>query len=246
VLPFAGAGVGERRWMESYKRLVWDSRVRGTRTIAEALAGLTPRPRVLVCGSAVGYYGDTGQRAVDESAPRGSGFLPELVEAWEVAAEPARAAGIRVVHPRSGLVVAATGGAWGRLLPIFRLGIGGRLGSGRQYWSFISITDEVRALLFLLGAEQLAGPVSVTAPEPVPNAEVTRAMSRVLRRPAVLPAPGFAMRVAVGEFAGEVLASQRVLPRRLQDWVRLRASGPGARHPGRGLTGRLTCGICWS
>lgn len=214
---FAGAGVGDRRWTTSYKQVLWDSRVRGTRTIAAAVAALSPRPRVLVCGSAIGYYGDTGERAVDESAPRGSGFLAELVEAWEAAAEPAQAAGVRVVHPRSGLVVAAKGGAWGRMFPIFRLGMGGRLGSGRQYWSFVSLTDEVRGLLLLLQADQLSGPVNLTAPEPAPNAEVTRAMGRVLRRPAVLPVPAFALRAVLGEFSGEVLMSQRVLPRRLRE-----------------------------
>lgn len=214
---FAGAGVGDRRWTKSYKQVLWDSRVRGTRTIAAAMATLSPRPRVLVCGSAIGYYGDTGERAVDESAPRGSGFLAELVEAWEAAAEPAQAAGVRVVHPRSGLVVAAKGGAWGRMFPIFRLGVGGRLGSGRQYWSFVSLTDEVRGLLFLLQADELSGPVNLTAPEPARNAEVTRAMGRVLRRPTVLPVPAFALRAVLGEFSGEVLMSQRVLPRRLPE-----------------------------
>jgi hypothetical protein len=224
VVHLAGAGVGDRRWTAAYKRQILDSRVQGTGAIASAVAALDPAPRVLVSASAVGYYGDTGDRAVDETAPRGEGFLAEVVEAWEAAAEPARAAGIRVVHPRTGLVVASGGGAWRRMLPIFRLGAGGRLGGGRQYWSFISLTDEVRALRHLIDGD-LAGPVNLTAPEPVTNAEATRALGHVLHRPAALPVPSLALKAVLGEFSIEVLGSQRVVP------TRLLASGFTFRHP---------------
>jgi uncharacterized protein (TIGR01777 family) len=225
VVHLAGAGVGDRRWSDAYKREILDSRVRGTTAIAHAVAALDPAPAVLVSASAVGIYGDTGDRAVDETAPRGVGFLADVVEAWEAAAEPARAAGIRVVHPRTGLVVARGGGAWKRMLPIFQLGVGGRLGGGRQYWSFISLTDEIRALRHLIDHPGLAGPVNLTAPTPVTNAEATRALAHALHRPAALPVPAAALKAVLGEFSVEVLGSQRVLP------TRLLASGFAFRHP---------------
>ncbi|MDT9688042.1 TIGR01777 family oxidoreductase [Streptomyces sp. P9(2023)] len=215
VVHLAGAGVGERRWSEAYKKEIRDSRVLGTRALAEALASLADPPQVLVCGTALGYYGDTGSRAVDESAPAGEGFLPSVCVEWEAAAAPAEEAGIRVAYARTGLVVAAEGGAWGRLFPVFRAGVGGRMGDGRQYWSFISLHDEVAALRHLIDTESLAGPVNLTAPEPVTNREVTAAMGRVLRRPTFLTVPAPALRLALGEFAVDVLGSQRVLPSRL-------------------------------
>ncbi|MER7958562.1 TIGR01777 family oxidoreductase [Streptomyces sp. NPDC096030] len=215
VVHLAGAGVGEHRWNEAYKKEIRDSRVLGTRAIAEALASLADPPRVLVCGTALGYYGDTGSRAVDESAPAGEGFLPSVCVEWEAAAAPAEEAGIRVAYARTGLVVAAEGGAWGRLFPVFRAGVGGRMGDGRQYWSFISLHDEVAALRHLIDTDSLAGPVNLTAPEPVTNREVTAAMGRVLRRPTFFTVPAPALRLALGEFAEDVLGSQRVLPSRL-------------------------------
>ncbi|MCS0636297.1 TIGR01777 family oxidoreductase [Streptomyces sp. LP05-1] len=215
VVHLAGAGVGDRRWTDAYMREIRESRVRGTAAIAAAVAALDEPPRVLLCGSAIGYYGDTGDRAVDESGPAGNGFLPSVCLEWEAAAEPARAAGVRVAYARTGLVVAREGGAWGRLFPVFRAGLGGPLGSGRQYWSFIALHDEVAALRHILDTEALAGPVNLTAPEPVTNREVTAAMGRVLHRPAVLPVPAVALRLALGRFAGDVLASQRVVPSRL-------------------------------
>ncbi len=215
VVHLAGAGVGDHRWTEAYKREILDSRVDGTSTIAHAVAALDPKPAVLLSASAIGYYGDTGDRLVDESASRGEGFLAVVVEAWEGAAEAARAAGIRVVHPRSGLVMARGGGAWARMLPLFRLGVGGRLGGGHQYWSFITLDDEVRALTFLLTAD-VSGPVNLTAPTPATNAEVTAAMGSALHRPTVLPVPAFALKAVLGEFSSEVLGSARVLPRVLQ------------------------------
>lgn len=215
VVHLSGAGVGDHRWTQSYKKEIYDSRVLSTRTISEAMAHTENGPRVLVSASAIGIYGDTGDVSVDESSTRGSGFLADVVEAWEQSADAARNAGIRVVHPRTGLVVSSKGGAWGRLLPLFKLGVGGQLGNGKQYWSFISIRDEVRALQWLID-QDLSGPVNLTAPNPVTNAEVTRAMSRALKRPALLPVPGIALRIALGEFSIEVLGSARVLPTKLE------------------------------
>ena len=212
VIHLAGAGVGDHRWTDAYKREILDSRVDGTHTIVTAMTALERRPAVLVSASAIGWYGDTGDRPVDESAPAGTGFLADVVRAWEAAAGPAAAAGIRVVHPRTGLVVSSKGGAWARMLPLFKAGLGGKLGSGRQYWSWISLRDEIRALVFLLENEALSGPVNLTAPTPLTNAEVTSIMGTVLHRPTLLPAPAFALKAALGEFSTEVLGSARVIP----------------------------------
>lgn len=212
VVHLAGAGVGDHRWTDDYKREILDSRVDGTHTIARAMAALDPKPQVLVSASAIGWYGDTGDRIVDESAPAGQGFLADVVRAWEAAAEPAASAGIRVVHPRTGLVVSGKGGAWARMFPLFKLGVGGRLGSGRQYWSWISLRDEVCALQFLLEQQHLSGPVNLTGPDPVTNADITRAMGTVLGRPTILPVPAFALKTVLGEFSSEVLGSARVVP----------------------------------
>jgi uncharacterized protein (TIGR01777 family) len=215
VVHLAGAGIGDHRWTEAYKREVRDSRVEGTRTLARALAGLSRRPAVLVTGSAVGFYGDTGDHAADESAPEGEGFLPALCRDWEAAAQPAVDAGIRVVHPRTGLVLSRQGGLLGKTLPLFRLGLGGRLGSGRQWMSWISLPDHIAALRFLLH-DGLQGPVNLTAPEPVTNAAFTSAVGRALHRPARFIVPAPALRLALGEFADEgALVSQRVVPDRL-------------------------------
>ena len=216
VMHLAGAGVGDKRWTEAYKKEILDSRVQGTTTIAQAMASLDPRPSVLVCGSAIGYYGDTGDREVTEKSPQGAGFLADVVAAWEASAQPAVDAGIRVPLARTGLVVSSKGGAWKRLLPIFKLGVGGKVGSGKQYWSFISLRDEVAALIALLEDERYRGPVNLTAPHPVTNSEVTAAMGRVLGRPTVLPVPAFAIKAALGEFSQDVLGSQRVLPQVLE------------------------------
>lgn len=215
VVNLAGAGIGDRRWTDAYKRQIRDSRVRGTAALAEAVAALDEPPRVFVSGSATGFYGDTGDRAVDEDAPPGNGFLPSLCVEWEQAAAPAREAGVRTVFVRTGLVVARGGGAWGRLFPLFNAGLGGRLGDGRQYWSFIALHDEVAAIRFLMDTEGLEGPFNLTAPDPLTNREITAAMARVLNRPALFPVPAAALRLALGEFAGDVLGSQRVVPKRL-------------------------------
>lgn len=218
VVHLAGAGVGDRRWTAAYKREIRDSRVLGTAAVAAAVASLDAPPRTLLCGSAIGYYGDTGDRAVDEDAPAGEGFLAEVCQELEARAEPAAEAGVRTLLLRTGLVVARSGGAWGRLFPLFRAGLGGRLGSGRQYWSAIALDDHVAALRFLLDGEGPAsGPVNLTGPRPVTNREATRAMGRVLRRPTVFAVPAPALRIVLGEFAGDVLSSQRVLPNRLLD-----------------------------
>ncbi|MEU9864542.1 TIGR01777 family oxidoreductase [Streptomyces sp. NPDC047971] len=217
VVHLAGAGVGERRWTEAYKKEIRDSRVLGTTAIAQALASLAEPPKVLVCGTALGYYGDTGSRPVDESAPAGEGFLPSVCVEWEAAAAPAEEAGIRVAYARTGLVVAREGGAWGRLFPVFRAGVGGRMGDGHQYWSFIALHDEVAALRHLIETDSLSGPVNLTAPEPVTNREVTAAMGRVLHRPTIFTVPAPALRLVLGDFAQDVLGSQRVLPGRLSE-----------------------------
>ena len=217
VVNLAGAGVGGRRWTAAYKARIRASRVGGTTALAEAVAGLPEdvRPRVFLNGSAIGYYGETGDRPVDESAPPGEGFLPEVCVEWEAAAAPAREAGVRTVFARTGLVVARGGGAWGRLFPLFRAGLGGRLGDGRQYWSFVALHDEVAALRHLLDTDGLSGPFNLTAPHPVTNREITEAMAHVLHRPAVFAVPAPVLRTVLGEMAGDVLGSARVLPARL-------------------------------
>ena len=212
VVHLAGAGVGDKRWTDSYKREILDSRIDSTNTIVRAMQQVEHRPRVLVSASAIGWYGDTGDRIVDETAPAGTGFLADVVRAWEGASQVAVESGIRVVNPRTGLVVAKSGGAWARMFPLFKLGLGGKLGNGKQYWSWISLRDEVCALQFLLEQEHLSGAVNLTAPNPVTNAEVTKVMGRVLGRPTLLPAPAFALKTALGEFSTEVLGSARVVP----------------------------------
>ena len=227
VVHLAGAGVGDRRWTSSYRALVRDSRVDGTTTVARALAAAPRRPRVLLSGSAVGFYGDTGDRAVDESAPSGDGFLAEVCRAWEASTAPAEEAGVRVAHLRTGVVLSRDGGALAKQLPVFRAGLGGQLGHGRQYVSWISVHDQVAAIRYLLTADDVRGPVNLTAPEPATNRDFGRALGAALRRPALARVPGVALRVALGGFAEEaVLAGQRVLPAVLQ------RAGYRFRHPG--------------
>jgi uncharacterized protein len=215
VVCLSGAGVGEHRWTDAYKQTILQSRVDSVGTVARTLAE-HGGPHVLVAASAVGYYGDTGDREIDEDAPAGDSFLSEVCVQWEAAADPARAAGARVVHIRSGLVLANGGGVLKRLTPLVRAGVAGRLGTGRQFYPWISLTDEIAAIRFLL-EHDVSGPVNLTGPRPVRNAEFTATLGRLLRRPTVLPVPGLAVRIALGEFAGEVLTGQRALPRRLLD-----------------------------
>ncbi len=224
AVHLAGAGVGEQRWDDDYKRVLRDSRTLSTRTLVRALTSLDPLPRVLVSGSAIGYYGHRGDELLSERSTKGTGFMSDLVQDWEAEADPAREAGIRVVHPRTGLVMSPSGGAFAPLLLLARLGLGGPLGSGQQWWSWITLADQVAALQHLIDTD-LAGPVNLTAPAPAPNAEVIRALTSALHRPSLLRAPAFALRAVVGEFAGDVLGSQRVVPSRLL------ASGFTFRHP---------------
>jgi uncharacterized protein (TIGR01777 family) len=225
VVHLSGAPLAARRWTPARKAVLRSSRIQSTRTIAAAMTAADPRPGVLLCASAIGYYGDTGDRIVDESAPRGPGFLADLVNDWEEAAGPARAAGIRVASFRSGIVLAAGGGMLGRLLLPFRFGLGATFGSGRQYLSWITLTDEVSAIRFLLGSADTAGPFNLTAPAPVTNAEFTRALATALGRPALLTLPAVVLRTALGEVAGELLGSARVMP------AKLTAAGFSFAHP---------------
>jgi len=215
----AGAGVADRRWTARYKAEIRTSRVLGTRALAGALARLSPPPAALVAASAIGWYGDTAGRQVDESAPAGPAFLARLVRDWEAAAAPAADAGIRVVHIRSGLVLASRGGMLGRLLPLARLGLCPRFGSGRQAMSWISLSDEIGAVRFLLDRKDVSGPVNLTTPAPATNSEFTAALAAAVGRRDLpwLRVPAPALRLVVGEAAVELLTSARVLPRRLQE-----------------------------
>ncbi|TDE13469.1 TIGR01777 family oxidoreductase [Jiangella asiatica] len=218
VVHLGGANVGARRWTRRYKQLLHHSRVRSTAVLAAALTGLATRPRVFVSGSASGFYGpDRGHDFLDEDDLPGDGFLARLSQDWEQAAAPARAADIAVCHPRFGTVMGPGGGALGPMLPLFRLGLGGAFGDGEQFWSPVSLHDAVRALRFMIEEHGCVGPYNVTAPEPVSNGEFTRLLAAELRRPRLLPVPGFALRIAVGEAAGELLGSLRILPTRLTE-----------------------------
>ena len=215
IINLAGAGVGDHRWTDKYKAEILNSRVLTTSLVAKAAAEV--KPKVLINASAIGFYGDTADRKVDETSPVGEGFLADVVKQWEAATKPAEDAGIRVVKIRTGLVVSGKGGAWGRLLPLFKLGLGGRLGNGKQYWSFISMRDEVNAIKFVMENDKISGPVNLTAPEPATNSEVTKAMAKVLKRPALFNVPAFALELVLGEFSQEVLGSARVLPKVLSE-----------------------------
>jgi uncharacterized protein len=215
----AGAGVGDHRWTRSYKAEIRASRVLATRALASVLARLAVPPRVFVSASAIGWYGDTGGREVTEDTPAGQGFLSRVVHDWEAAAAPAADKGIRVVHPRSGLVLGKGGGVLGRLLLPAQFGLLPRFGAGSQVMSWISLADEVRAIRFLLESDSAVGPYNLTAPNPVTNSELTAALHHALRRPdfPVLRVPEPVLRLALGEMSTELLTSARVLPRRLEE-----------------------------
>ncbi len=216
VIHLAGENVAAGRWTPARKARIRDSRVQGTRLLAETLTHLSRPPAVLLCASAVGYYGDRGDEILREGSPPGTGFLAEVTRDWEAAAEPARRAGIRVVHFRIGAVLSRAGGLLPRVLPIFRLGLGGPLGSGRQYMSWIAIDDLVNAVLHLLARDGLTGPVNMVAPAPVTNREFTQTLGRVLSRPTPFPVPPIALRVLFGEMADDALmSSARVEPAKL-------------------------------
>jgi uncharacterized protein len=214
VINLAGAGISDKRWTERYKEVLRRSRVDTTGTLASAIAGLPPedRPRTMLNASGIHWYGDTGDRAVEEDAPAGEGFLPDLCRVWEAATRPAEDAGVRVVFLRTGLPLHRDGGFLKPQLLPFRLGIAGKLGSGRQWQPWISMADWMSAVEFLLGRPDLAGPVNMVGPDPVTNAQFTKAFGRVLHRPTIMPVPAFGLRIALGEFADEALASLRVLP----------------------------------
>lgn len=215
VVCLSGVGVGDHRWTDAYKKQIVQSRVDSVGTVARAMAE-HGGPAVLISASAVGYYGDTGDAVVDELTPSGESFLADVCRQWEAAAEPANAAGLRVTFLRTGLVLAKDGGLLKRLSLLVKAGVGGRLGSGRQYMPWISLTDEVAAIEFLI-ENDVDGPVNLTAPHPARNAEFTRTLGTVLHRPTIFPVPGFAARAALGEFAGDVLTGQNAVPKRLLD-----------------------------
>jgi uncharacterized protein (TIGR01777 family) len=218
IVHLAGAGVGDKRWSEAYKQTILASRVDGTSTLAAALASMDSPPGVLISASAVGFYGERGDDVLDESASLGSGFLADVVRQWEACTAPASDAGVRVVHIRSGLVLSADGGVLGKTLPLFKLGLGGRLGSGRQWMPWIALPDEVAAIRFLLDSPALSGAVNLSAPTPVRNSDYTHAVGRAVHRPTLAPVPRFALRAALAGFTDEgALVSQRAVPRRLLD-----------------------------
>lgn len=213
VIHLAGAGVGDKRWTKKYKSEILNSRLLGTTTIANAVAEV--KPQVFISSSAIGWYGETGNRAVIESDRGGDDFLSAVCREWESAAD--LAGDVRTVKIRTGLVLDPTGGALGRMLPLFRFGLGGKLGNGKQWWSWITLHDHLRAIEFLLENKEISGPVNLTSPNPVTNQEFTSALARALRRPALLPAPAFALKLALGGFSTEILGSKKVLPNVLQE-----------------------------
>ena len=213
IVHLAGENIG-KRWTSRRKARVLDSRVQGTRLVAETAASLVPQP-ALLCASATGFYGERGDEELTERSPRGKGFLADVVEAWEAAAQPAREAGVRVVHFRQGFVLSRKEGAVGRMLLPFRLGLGGRVGSGRQWWSWVTAHDVAAAYLFAL-AHPLEGVFNLTAPGVVTNLDFVRALGRTLRRPTILPLPAPAVRLAFGEMGENLLlGGQRAVPERL-------------------------------
>ena len=226
VVHLAGESIAEGRWTEEKKRRILESRRKGTRLLAEKVAGLSELPSVMVSVSATGYYGDRGNELLTEESESGDLFLSEVCREWEAAADPAREAGVRVVHPRFGIVLSTEGGALGTTLPIFKLGGGGKIGSGRQYWSWVSLDDVIGAIVHAIDTDDLSGPVNVVTPDPPTNAEYTRVLGHVLGRPTFFTVPASAARLGLGEIADELLlASARVEP------VRLQETGYSFRHP---------------
>jgi uncharacterized protein (TIGR01777 family) len=218
VVHLAGANIAGQRWSAAYKQEIRESRVKGTRLISEAIASLDPKPRVFACASAIGYYGDRGDAVLDESAAPGEGFLPEVCLAWENSCEAARAAGIRTVNMRTGVVLSTEGGALKSMLLPFKLGVGGKVGSGKQYFSWMVLDDIVSAMKFVLENDSLCGPVNLVSPHAVTNYEFTNTLGKVLSRPTIFPMPAFAARLALGEMAdGLLLASTRVVPTKLKE-----------------------------
>jgi uncharacterized protein len=237
VVHLAGESIAEGRWTEEKKRRILESRQKGTRLLAEKVAELDEPPAVMVSVSAIGYYGDRGNELLTEESEPGDLFLSKVCLEWEAAADPAREAGVRVVHPRIGIVLTTEGGALGTTLPIFKLGGGGKIGSGRQYWSWVSLDDVIGAIVHALQTEDLSGPVNVVTPGPPTNAEYTRVLGKVLNRPTFFTVPTPAARVMLGEIADELLLpSARVEP------VRLQETGYSFRHPELAATLRYLLG----
>jgi len=218
AVHLSGANVSAHRWTDAYKKEITDSRVKSTRILAESLAKLKNPPPVLVVASATGFYGDRGDEILNDHSSQGQGFFPELCAEWEAASQPAEDAGIRVVHLRFGVVIARKGGILSRLVLLFRLGLGGTLGSGKQWMSWVSETDLIATVLFTLNNPEISGAMNTVAPHPVTNAQFTHQLARSLHRPAILPAPAFALRLVFGQMADEaLLASTRAVPKRLLD-----------------------------
>ena len=216
VVHLAGAGIADRRWSDSVKRDIRDSRVQGTSLIARSMAAAETPPPVLVCASAIGFYGDRDDAVLDEESDPGEGFLSEVSLEWEAAADPAREAGLRVAHLRIGIVLSRHGGALKQMLLPFQLGVGGKLGSGDQYMSWIGLEDLTRIIEYAIEQPAIQGAVNAVAPTPVTNAEFTRTLGRVLRRPTIFPVPGFGVRLLFGEMGDALLlGSTRVVPTRL-------------------------------
>ena len=212
VIHLAGVGVGDKRWTKRYKSEILNSRLLGTTAIANAVAEV--KPQVFISASAIGWYGDSGNRAVVESDSVGNDFLAAVCREWEGAAD--LAGDVRTVKLRTGLVLDPTGGALGRMLPLFRFGLGGKLGNGKQWWSWITLHDQIRAIVFAL-ENKIEGPVNLTSPNPVTNQEFTAGLARALHRPALFPAPAFALKIALGGFSSEILGSKKVMPQALLD-----------------------------
>jgi uncharacterized protein (TIGR01777 family) len=216
VIHLAGESIASGRWTSARKARIRDSRVKGTRLISETIARRERLPQLLISASAIGYYGDRGSELLREDSPPGSGFLADVCRQWEAATDPATRNGIRVVHLRTGLVLSARGGALDKMLLPFKMGVGGKIGSGQQYWSWIALDDLCAAIVHCIQAGGLHGPVNTVSPSPVTNAEFTKSLGRVLSRPTVLPMPAFAARIALGEMADPLLlASARVEPAKL-------------------------------
>jgi uncharacterized protein (TIGR01777 family) len=218
VIHLAGVAVAKPLWTASHKRAVMDSRVNGTTTIAKAVAAHSDQVKVLISASAVGWYGERGEEVLEETAPSGQGFLAEVVRAWEASTASASDAGVRVVNLRTGIVLSPDGGALGMVLPLFKVGVGGKLGSGQQWMPWITLEDEVGAIRFLLDNDSVSGPVNICGPSPVRNSDYTAAIGHALHRPTLATVPGFALRLVLGGFADEgALVSQHVVPRTLTD-----------------------------
>lgn len=217
VVHLAGESIADGRWTDAKKQRIRDSRVLGTAALCRSLAAMPRPPKTFVCASAIGYYGDRGNEELTETSAPGQGFLPEVCVAWEQACEPARAAGIRVVNVRIGVILSRHGGALTKMLLPFKMGVGGKIGSGRQYMSWVSLDDVVGAITHALMHPEVSGPVNAVSPQPVTNAEFTRALGAALHRPTIFPMPAFAARLALGQMADDLLlASTRVLPQRLE------------------------------